>query len=521
MPVKRLLPVFALALSALLIAAVPALGQDLSVLDATPDSPGNIVTDGAGNAYVAWTSDAGSGPDAVIFCKVPAGGSSCSTRLSLPLPPATSKNPEPSAAFPVLAPGGVLYVVAPRYVENDTAVWKSTDGGLSFGAPVAEPAGYSNKTDPTDAFYAAGNVMIGAHNSGLGFSTVSGAGGGGSNVKFERDLGAGGVAGSSLGVDGTNPVTAYWNISSPPYPLLFLAYDGSGPLSEESNWVGPTKITDGYEPRLAGGPSGLFLASQDYAPGGQYPTVLDVRKYGVGSFGAPITLANDPEIGLFNGGSIDQSASGSQVAVVWPGERPGDRSKVMRLYLSGNGGASFGGEVDIGHVGTAYAIGDNAEVAVANGGNGWGTFIDATGLHLLDFAPIAGPAPGPAVKPPDYKGKTKVADTKNVGGYSLILRLPKQCVQSQQRFFAGVGARKRKALAKKLGGKVKLKQVVFVYDGKKLKVKKKKPFRYLIDPGPMAAESTHVVKAKVTVILTKKGSSKKVKRTLKGAIKSC
>ena len=86
-------------------------------------------------------------------------------------------------------------------------------------------------------------------------------------------------------------------------------------------------------------------------------------------------------------------------------------------------------------------------------------------------------------KPPNYKGKTKVADTKNVGGYSLILRLPKQCVQSQQKFFAGVGARKRKALAKKLGGKVKLKQVVFIYDGKKLKVKKKKPFRYLIDPG--------------------------------------
>ena len=37
----------------------------------------------------------------------------------------------------------------------------------------------------------------------------------------------------------------------------------------------------------------------------------------------------------------------------------------------------------------------------------------------------------------------------------------------------------------------------------------------------MAPGSTHVVKARVTAILTKNGKEKKVKRTLKGTIKAC
>ena len=124
-------------------------------------------------------------------------------------------------------------------------------------------------------------------------------------------------------------------------------------------------------------------------------------------------------------------------------------------------------------------------------------------------------------RPPDYKGKTRVADSKKVGNYNLILRLPKQCVQNRQRFFAGVGARKRKALSKKLGGKIRLKKVAFIYDGKKLKVKKRKPFRYLIDPGPLAPKSVHRVKAKVTLILTKGKKEKKIKRTIKGTVRAC
>jgi hypothetical protein len=110
---------------------------------------------------------------------------------------------------------------------------------------------------------------------------------------------------------------------------------------------------------------------------------------------------------------------------------------------------------------------------------------------------------------------------KKVGDYLIVLRLPKSCLQSRQRFFVGVGKRKRKQLSKKLGGKIRFTKVVFVYDGKKLKVKKKKPFRYLINPGPMAAGSVHRVKARVTMVLTKGEKERKLKRVIKGTVRAC
>jgi hypothetical protein len=191
----------------------------------------------------------------------------------------------------------------------------------------------------------------------------------------------------------------------------------------------------------------------------------------------------------------------------------------MRLFASSDGGATFS-ERHVAFIGNAYAINDNAELAVADNGAGWLVFTESSGLKMADLSPIAG-APGPdGAVPPIYKGKTKVIKAK-VGAFLITLRLPKRCVQSRQRFFAGVGKRKRKALAKKLGGKLKLKRVVFFYDGRKLRVKKRKPFRYLIDPGQMAPGSVHVVKARVTAILKKGKRKKKVKRTLKGKIKAC
>ena len=111
--------------------------------------------------------------------------------------------------------------------------------------------------------------------------------------------------------------------------------------------------------------------------------------------------------------------------------------------------------------------------------------------------------------------------TKKVGNFLIVLRLPKSCLQSRQRFFVGVGKRKRKQLSKRLGGEIRFTKVVFIYDGKKLKTKKRKPFRYLVDPGPLAPGSVHRVKAKVTMVLTKGEKEKRLKRTIKGTVRAC
>jgi hypothetical protein len=500
------------------LAALPstAAANDLFTLDSSPTSDGHVIEDGAGNAYVAWTSEGvGTGVEPVRFCKIAPGGS-CSA-ITLPIPGASSLSDSASAAIPVFGPGNTVYVVAPRYPHNDVIYWTSTNGGVSFDGGT-ESTFYSNKTDPTDAFLVGSNFMIGAFNSGLGFSTNEVGGLGGGSINFASP-GSGSVAGSSMGLDGANPVIAYWNISDPPYPLLFYRYDGSGSPTTEGNWVGPTEVTKGYEPNLAGGSAGLFMVSQDYSGGSQYPNAINVRRYEGTNFGAARTLAVDASTNLFVGGAIAQSPSGNRISVVWPGKRAGDDAYVMRLFTSTDGGANYA-ESHVAFLGSGYSIGPNADLATNDGGSGWVLFRDGGGLRLADLNPIAGVPPGEPPLPPIYKGKTK-AIVKKVGNFFIILRLPKSCLQSRQRFFMGVGKRKRKQLSKKLGGTIRFTKVVFIYDGKKLKVKKKKPFRYLVNPGPMAPGSVHVAKARVTLVLTKGKKEKKIKRLIKGTVKAC
>ncbi len=510
--------ILATAVASLALAVYPAASgaNDLFTLDAKPTSAGHVIVDGAGNAYVGWTTESsGINPEVPKFCKIPPGGT-CSP-ISLPIPSATTLSDSVSAAIPVFGPGNTVYVVGPRYAHDDVIFWTSGNNGASFDGGT-ERNFYSSKTDPTDVFLSGSTFLIGAYNAGVGFSTAEVAGLGGGSINFAEPGPS--VGSSSMGLDsGGNPVIAYWNLSDPPYPLRFYRYKGPGSITSEASWEGPKSIASGYQPSLAGGPGGLFMVSQDYT-GGQYPDAIDVRRFDGGTFGPPKTLAVDPTTNLFVGGSIAQSASGNRISVAWPGARGGDGAYVMRLFTSTDGGATYS-ESHIAHIGDAYAIGANAELATTDGGSGWIVFTDNTGLRIADLNPIAGPAPGPEPVPPIYKGKTKTI-VKKAGPFLITLRLPKSCLQSRQRFFIGVGKRKRRALTKKLGGgTLRFTKVVFIYDGKKLKVKKRKPFRYLVDPGPLAPGSIHPVKAKVTAILTKGNREKKIKRTLKGTVKAC
>jgi hypothetical protein len=507
----------------LLLAALPAVSaaNDLFTLDKSAQSDGHLAEDAAGNAYVAWvTEGVGTGIEPVRYCKIAPGGG-CSP-ITLSIPGATSISESASAAFPVFGPGNTVYVVAPRYAVDDVVFWTSNDGGLTFDGGT-ETTPYSNKTDPTDVFLSGGSFLIGAYNAGLGFSANDVPPPGGGEFEF-KEPGSGGVAGASMGLSGSNPVIAYWNISDPPYPLLFYRYSGAGTITTEASWEGPFEVAKGYEPSLSTGPAGLLMVSADYG-GGPYPNTINFRRYDGASFGAPKTLAVDSNPDLFVGGDIAQSPSGNRIVAVWPGTRGGDNASVMRLFTSTDGGASFT-ESHVARLGSSYAIGPNAQVATNDSGSGWVLFEDSDGLRLADLNPIAGPpspappAPAPVKKPGIYTGKTKTVVTK-AGDFLIVLRLPKSCLQSRQRFFVGVGKRKRKQLQKKLGGKIHFTKVVFIYDGKKLKVKKKKPFRYLIDPGALKPGSVHQVKAKVTAVLEKDNQDKKIKRLIKGTVKAC
>ncbi len=390
---RRGLQALAFATALLALGSIPvcssASAKELFVLDSQATTPGNVVEDSAGNAYVGWTHRASSpgAPAPVMFCKIPAGGT-CTKPITLPIPGATSEFDDVDGVFPVLGPTNTVYVVGARYTRNDVVVWTSTNGGESFNSGSIDEHGYSDKTSPSGAVLSGKSLLIAGSNSGLGSSAVPVEGGPGANFSFASP-GSGGVGGSTLGLDTSgDPVEAYWNLASPEptAQVLFFRYKGSGPLESEADWEGPSLVADGEEPRLAGGAGGLFLASLDYGGGSSEANLLNVRRYSGSSFGAPLTLANKASASLFAGGAIAESPNGSQVAVAWPGKTSAGEP-VMDLFTSGNSGATFGASSDIAKI-EGYEDGNEA-LAIGNNGQGWLSYLTGGVLRVADLTPMS------------------------------------------------------------------------------------------------------------------------------------
>jgi hypothetical protein len=420
---------FALTLTALSTAFAPGAAQAANrfTIDATPDSFGAIVTDSAGNGYVAWEHlRNGGAADVPMFCKLAPGATSCKHPIALALPDAAAgAQANANQLFPILGPGGTVWVVTSRYVYDDTLVWTSTDGGASFGAPhdipyiatcpIAGPCAlsfsYAGKIDIDDALpvtpsYATygrqryttstGQPAVywleSSNNPGLGFNidnTAETLGGPMGATEFTfGNPGNGGVTGSALGTTPTGDVVeAYW-LDSTPVKLAYYTFRAPNrePISPQAGWSGPTVVTDGYLPRLAEGASGLFMVSADGR--GQTPGAVDLRKYDTTThtFGSPRRIAGSGDA-LFAGGGIGENQDTGELAVAWPTfTNSGD---VMRLFLSTDGGARFSPAQPIAGVAGGYVDFDNARVAVADNGTGFLTFWDGRGLQVASLFPDA------------------------------------------------------------------------------------------------------------------------------------
>jgi hypothetical protein len=408
-----------------------AAANNLFSLDSQAASAGPIVTESKGTGYVAWERQAAnsSEADTTIFCKIPRGGS-CASPQELHLPGSGKSSEEsPSAAFPVLgASAGVVYVVAPRYVEGDTLIWTSEDGGEKFSAAkkvsaYAEGSGVgdvlrnplSSKEHPTSDVF-----DVASFNSKVGFTEVGDLDSKPFSLRFAGD---GDGQGSTLGFTASGlPVEAYWNFASP-YEVAFNYLKG-GNASEETNWSAPLKASDGYEPRLASGPSGLFLLSTDVASGEEQPTLLDVRKYNetTHSFGSPINVTTvAPGVAsLFTGGEIFENPETGTLYVVQPIE--GGSGYVMHLWESTDAGASFHGEREIATANGGYE--GPPRLAVAADGQGWLTFKDGGGLEVADLNSLSSGSsstmsstPVTTVSPPPVAlAPTKLTTVQSGGG---------------------------------------------------------------------------------------------------------
>jgi hypothetical protein len=420
--------------------ASAAWGAGQFTIDRSPDSFGAVVTDAAGNGYVAWEHlGTGGAADTPMFCRLAPGARRCADPIALSLPGAGNLNAggplsgdELNAlqVFPILGPGSTVWVVTSRYVADDTVVWTSTDGGMTFGAPHLIPyyptcdstpcalpdlsVSYPSMTGIDDVLPVtldyqtydrqvessppSVNWLESSTNPGLGFN-LAGSGelyGGPAGVtEFAFDnTGAGGVGGSALGTTAVGEVVeAYWLDSTPPRLAyyFFPPATSATPISPQVGWSGPVTVATGYLPRMADGAAGLFLLSEDSVGQADQPSLVALRQYSTAThtFGAPHTLASGGAgaANLFIGGGLAENQATGQLAAAWPDFNTSGTS-VMRLWLSTDGGARFSAAQDVATVAGAYSDFDNARVAIAANGTGFVTFQDGDGLQVADLQPL-------------------------------------------------------------------------------------------------------------------------------------
>ncbi len=434
-----------MVLACMLVAAVwgstvsSARAADQFTIDRNPDSFGAIVTDAAGNGYVAWEHlRTGGAADVPMFCRLAPGAKRCTDPIALSLPGArglsgggalSGDELNGNQVFPILGPGGVVWVVTSRYVADDTVIWTSTDGGLTFGAPHEIPyypscsstpcllpalsVSYSGMTGVDDvlpvtlddatydrqAESSPPSVywLESSNNPGLGFNfddtgELYGGPAGASEFAFDN-TGAGGLGGSALGTTAVGEVVeAYWLDSTPPRIAYYFHQPHTPvPISPQAGWTGPVTVTSGYLPRLADGAAGLYMLSEDSAAHAAQPNLVQIRRYSTTthSFEAPRTLASNGagDANLFVGGGLAENYDTGELAALWPDFR-GAGTSIMRLYLSTNGGSRFSSAQDVATIGSAYPAFDNARAAIADNGTGFVTFQDGDGLQVADLEPL-------------------------------------------------------------------------------------------------------------------------------------
>jgi hypothetical protein len=396
--------VLAMALAGL--TSGPAYASNVFTLDTAPDGFATVAVNGAGTGLFAWEHKVAGAEDVTMFCAVPrnAACTNPQTLASGPLNPPPFNSTPVTQPFVVLGGGSTIYVVGPRFVAADVLVWTSTDGGQTWGAPaqVAQSGAYMG-TNPTDALLVGSAFDISSHNPGLYAISVPPSGTGpasGADLTPPGDLTN--LSGSSLGQSGTSLVEAFGRLNAGQQGTVDFTASNGGDPNSASSWSAPAQVTTGTQPRLAGGPTGLFLLSQDYAAGAT-PTQVDVRKFAGSSFGAPVTLQGDTSDD--SAGSIFQTPASGQVLAAWPGPGAADGGRVIRLYRSTNGGASFAAVGPIAEATPNFAIAqDSIRLAAADDGLGFMSFLDSGGrqstLRVANFTPSNQfPTPGVAVQP--------------------------------------------------------------------------------------------------------------------------
>ncbi|HEY6892482.1 MAG TPA: hypothetical protein VI300_32050 [Solirubrobacter sp.] len=264
-----------LAVVALLLASAPGVARAAAPFAIGSGSLPNVAVDAAGVAYVAYNGVEAGGPP--HFCRLPRGASACDVALTLPIPGGTD-----TTSRPVVTVVGARVTILQHRSGQSNAIneWTSTDGGLTFptqrvaGGNVPSVESVSGPNDSvlvvTNADFRGGlleSVPLTGATPTTTFATL-----------FDASRPYNGTVGM---IDGATPLALFADLNS---QGAFRRYAGTGDSNSEANWTPPTDVGFVSYPRLAGGPSGLFMISGDESSG------LFVRRFDGTTFRPRVTL---------------------------------------------------------------------------------------------------------------------------------------------------------------------------------------------------------------------------------------
>jgi hypothetical protein len=271
-PVRSTAPAIVSVVAGLVLVAPAGAATPLTI--GTGHKPG-VAVDAAGTAYIAWF-----GPESTTtslnFCRLPRGAGACDVTTTIAAPGTTLSRPF------VTVDGALVRVVSYRYGLTGARfdqIWEftSADGGATFdaGHPVGIAPFDEAVRGPGDTLTVATN----AESTGLAVQNVPLDG---------TDAGA-----TEAILSADHPYNGTVGLAGPAMVAVFADASGNaqvrtsgGVLNDAATWTPPVELGYADYPRLAGGPSGLFLLS------GTPANALTVRKFDGTTFNAGAKIAD-------------------------------------------------------------------------------------------------------------------------------------------------------------------------------------------------------------------------------------
>jgi hypothetical protein len=232
-----------------------------------------LAVDAGGTGYIAWNG--AESPSTLQFCRLPRGGSACASRHPIAVPELTTSGSRPF----LTVSGAAVRVIQFRYPTGGASLagvyeFVSTDSGATFG-----PGAVIGSVPFEDGAFGPGETFSGVPIDGeMAFQNVALAGGA---TTAKAVLSADHQNHASVGlIDAGTPLAVFTSNDQ----AQERHYDGSGSVNDIANWTPPVDLGVATYPRLASGPSGLFLLA------GNGSGSLFVRRWTGTGFGSPVAI---------------------------------------------------------------------------------------------------------------------------------------------------------------------------------------------------------------------------------------